>query len=287
MDIVIKNQMDYGKLFHIIYKGGQLNSVTIHLYNEFLSPSDILLLTQFIIVQLQRIGKVNLKVQEPRVKDYLRAIGLFEFCSTNYFESNEIKEISSHNAMPIRRVNRNTMNYYILKTQAFFQAFFKDKDLGMLDVTLSELINNVYDHSKSPIDSFVFSQFYPHLNEIKIAVSDLGNGIPRTVNSFLNNRGFAQLSQKEAVKWALKLNRTTESLPHNAGRGLDTICSFVRANKGSWILLSDQVKMHGTKKQNIFSQNPIDYFIGTVIEISIKVANLENQEIIDEIDWRF
>jgi len=287
MDIVIKNQKDYAKLFQIIYKGDQSESVTIHLYNQFLNPSDILLLSQFIIIQLQRIGKVNLKVQEPKVKDYLIAIGLFEFCSSNFLEPTEIKEIESYTAMPIRRVNRETMNYYISKTQEFFQSYCIKKDLGILNITLSELINNVYDHSKSPIDSFVFSQFYPHSNEIKIAVSDLGNGIPRTVNSYFNNKGWNQVSQEEAIKWALKLNKTTESLPHNAGRGLDTICSFVNANKGFWILMSDQIRMEGMQSQNNFSQNPIEYFIGTVIEITIKVVNLEDQEIIDTIDWDF
>jgi hypothetical protein len=287
MDIVIKNQKDYGKLFHLIFKGNQSDTVTIHLYSHFLTPSDILILSQFIIIQLRQIGKVNLKVLEPKVKDYLEAIGLFEFCSSNFLEPTEIEAILSYTAMPIRRVNRETMNYYITKTQKFFQSYCVKKDLGMLNITLSELINNVYDHSNSPIDSFVFSQFYPNLNEIKIAVSDLGNGIPRTVNSYFNNKGLHQVSQEDAIKWALKLNKTTESLPHNAGRGLDTICSFVKANNGSWILLSDQIKMGGMRLQNNFTQNPIEYFIGTVIEITIKVANLEDQEIIDTIDWDF
>ncbi|WP_194976437.1 hypothetical protein [Aquiflexum lacus] len=287
MHLVIKNRKDYFKLFQIISEESQIEFVNIHLYLQFLNPSDILMLTEFIIIQLQRVKKVDLTVHNPNVKKYLEAIGIFEFCTKNYSGSTEIKEISSYTAMPIRRVNQENMNYYIDQTQKYFQRYCHNKDLGVLNIALSELINNVYDHSKSFVDSLVFSQFYPGSNEIKIAVSDLGLGIPKTVNKYFSEKGKNQVSQEEGIRWALKINKTTESMPHNAGRGLDTVASFVQANKGSWELLSDQIRMQGNKKENIFTKNPIDYFIGTVIEITIKVTNLEEQELINEIDWDF
>jgi hypothetical protein len=287
MDLVIKNRKDYFKLFQIISEDKQIEIVNIHLTLKFLTPSDILILTEFIIIQLQRVNKVDLTVYDTKVKKYLEAIGIFEFCTKNYSESIEIKQISSYTAMPIRRVNRETMNYYIDQTQKYFQMYCHNKDLGVLNIALSELINNVYDHSKSLVDCLVFSQFYPSSNEIKIAVSDLGLGIPKTVNKYFFEKDKKQVSQEESVKWALKINKTTESMPHNAGRGLDTVASFVAVNKGSWELLSDEVQMKGNEKGNIFTKNPIDYFIGTVIEITIKVTNLEEQELINEIDWDF
>lgn len=287
MELVIKNREDYSKLFQIISEDRQIEIVNIHLSLEFLAPSDILILTEFIIIQLQRVSKVDLTVYNSKVKRYLEAIGIFEFCTKNYSESIEIKEISSYTAMPIRRVNRETMNYYIDQTQKYFQMYCHNKDLGVLNIALSELINNVYDHSESLVDCLVFSQFYPSSNEIKLAVSDLGNGIPKTVNKYFFEKGKSHISQEESVRWALKINKTTKSMPHNAGRGLDTVGSFVEANKGSWELLSDQIRMIGNENENIFTKNPIDYFIGTVIEITIKVNNLEEQELINEIDWDF
>ena len=285
MDIVIKGQGDYHKLFHIIINPIPDECITIHLYQPFLRPMDILILTEFIIYQLNIVGKVNLNVENNPVKNYLQAIGLLEFCSENHFSPSEILEIPSYTAMPIRRVNRMTMNYYIDRTQAFFQTFCPGKDLGVLQIALSELINNVYDHSKSPIDCYVFCQYYRMKKTIVIAVADLGFGIPLTVNKFLDSQGLQKLSQFDAVKWALKLHKTTRSEPHNAGRGLDTISSFVLANRGNWKLFSDEVKMEGLENGNQFSQNPVQNFTGTVIEISIKVDNLNDIETVDFLDW--
>lgn len=287
MDIVIKGQGDYHKLFHIILNPISDDCVTIHLYQSFLRPMDILILTEFIIYQLNTIGKINLNVQNQPVKNYLQAIGLLEFCTKNHFSPSEILEIPSYTAIPIRRVNRTTMNYYILKTQAFFQTFCPGKDLGVLQIALSELINNVYDHSKSPIDCYVFCQYYRMKKTIVIGVADLGYGIPIIVNKYLKSLDLTELSQFEAVKWALKLNKTTRSEPHNAGRGLDIISSFIRAINGSWKLFSDGVRMESSENGDQFSANPIQNFIGTVIEISINVNNLEDLERKDFLDWEF
>jgi anti-sigma regulatory factor (Ser/Thr protein kinase) len=287
MDIVIKDQADYSKLFYQILHESDTKKVNIYLYLIFLHPMDVVILVEFIIYSLLRGIEVSLIVNNSNVRNYLSAIGLFEFCSQNYEEPSEIIEIPSFTAMPLRRVNRETMVYYIQRTQDYFQVLCPGKDLGMLNITISEMVNNVYDHSRSPIDSYVFSQFYPNLNKIKIAVSDLGYGIPRTVNKFFQEKGLKPLEQVEAVQWALKLNSTTKSMPYNAGRGLDTINSFVGANRGEWRLFSDQIQMISQNGEARFFQNPIEDFIGTVIEISIDINNLENLENQDFLDWEF
>lgn len=287
MEIVIQKESDYSKLFHAIENDLAKSPFNIYLYLRYLSPMDVLILTEFIIFCLKEGKEVNLTVNEPSVKDYLSAIGLFEFCSKNYQEPVEIIEIQSFTAMHLRRVNRETMVYYIDRTQAYFQTFCVGKDLGMLNIAISELVNNVYDHSNSPIDSFVFSQFYPKTGIIKIGVADLGLGIPRKVNEYLSNAGQKHILQEDAVKWALKLNSTTKSMPYNAGRGLDTINSFVEANAGEWRLFSDQIQMISGKGKTHFFRNPIEDFIGTVIEISIDINNLEDLGNLEFLDWEF
>lgn len=87
------------------------------------------------------------------------------------------------------------------------------------------------------------------------------------------------------MKWALKLKKTTQSMPYNAGRGLDTISSFVKANQGSWQVYTDSVKMFSDPSGNIFEENPIENFKGTVIEINMKVTNLEDKSISESFDW--
>nr|WP_139235923.1 ATP-binding protein [Algoriphagus locisalis] len=228
---------------------------------------------------------MNLNVENQPVKNYLQAIGLLEVCSPNHFSNNELFQISDYTAMPLHRVNQENMTEYILKTQALFQTFCPEKDLGVLQIALSELINNVYDHSESPFDCLVFCQYYAKQRNIVIAVADLGYGIPLIVNRFLESHGMRKLPQFDAVGWALKLNQTTKSEPHNAGKGLDTIASFIQAIDGTWKLFSDEVKMESSQSGNQFLPNPIQNFTGTVIEISIKVDNLSDIETVEVLEW--
>lgn len=113
----------------------------------------------------------------------------------------------------------------------------------------------------------------------------MGYGIPITVNTYLSEKNQPNLGQEKAVEWALKLNKTTRSMPYNARRGLDTISSFVIVNRGSWSLYSDNVKMEGGITGNQFFTNPIQSFTGTVIEIIIKVDSLDKLETVDYLDW--
>lgn len=285
MEIVIKSKGDYHKLFQTILNPPKSNFVTIHLYQAFLFPMDILILTEFIIFQLNTQIEVNLLVWSPPVKNHLLAIGLFEFCSKNHRSSTQIIEIQKYTAMPICRVSRENMNNYIIKTQSFFQTFLYEKDLDVLGIVLSEMINNVYDHSSSPIGCYVFCQYYPQTKLIMISVADLGFGIPITVNKFLNSIGKEPLSSQDAVKWAIELNRTTKSMPYNAGKGLDTISTFVKSNNGSWRIYSDIVTMISKNGEVQYSVNPIENFTGTVIEVSIKVDNLNTKETVDFFEW--
>lgn len=283
--LLIKSRSDYSKLYDLIRQDYSSQEIRIILGQNFLSPLDVLILTQFIIHQLTQNCDIYLEAQNSLVFEYIKAIGLLGFCQKNHSESTEINEIPSFSAMPIKRLKRETMDYYINSTQIYFESICQGKDLGVLNIALAELINNVHDHAKSPIDSYVFCQYYPNHGEIILAVSDLGIGIPYSVNSFMQRKGENLLSPEDTVKWALKLKKTTQSMPYNAGRGLDTISSFVKVNQGSWQVYTDSVKMFSDPSGNIFEENPIENFKGTVIEINIKVTNLEDKSISESFDW--
>ncbi|MEP0713750.1 MAG: hypothetical protein ABJ333_16445 [Algoriphagus sp.] len=283
--LLIKSRSDYSKLYDLIRKDFFNNEIRIILQQKFLLPFDILVLTQFIIHELTQNCDVYLEAENDGVLKYIQAIGLLGFCQKNHSESTEINEIPSFTAMPIKRLTRETMDYYINKTQIYFESICHGKDLGVLNIALAELINNVHDHAKSPIDSYVFCQYYPTNGEIIIAVSDLGIGIPYSVNSFMKRSGKPLLSLEDSIKWALEFKKTTQSMPHNAGRGLDTIASFLETIQGEWSLYSDSVKMESSPPNNKFLENPVKNFKGTIIEISIKVSNLEEKNVEDSFNW--
>jgi len=287
MKIHIKSKQDYFQLFSVLKKSIKNEKFDLIIDVTFLEPFDILILTQFVIVQKNR-GCVFKVKSKNHIINYLKDIGFVQFCNENHIEPKTIEGIGSYTAMPIRRVERNTMAQYIDLTVRYFSSICRDKDLSMLNLCLSELINNVYDHSHSLIGAYVFCQFYPKTKTIKLAVSDLGIGIPESVNTFLKTHKRDKKSHVECVKWAIKENKTTLSIPQNAGKGLDNVNCFIKAINSSWKLYTENVQLFGYPSGNRYLENNIHNFIGTLIEVSIKVDELEEKDdnlYQDELFW--
>lgn len=276
---------DYHKIFNLIKKNISNKNICIQIKKSFLEPLDVLLLTQSIIY----FKKNNCEIQTQHSKmidNYFDSIRIVDFCKANYKESSTIEVIPSVSAMPIRRVSEENMNEYIEATKQYFSSICNDKDLTMLNSCLSELINNVYNHSYSSTGAYVFSQYYPKNNEIKFAVSDLGIGIPESINNYMMLEKLPKLTNIDCVKWAMEENNTTQSIPQNKGKGLNNISSFVKSNKSEMKLLTNGVRtqIYKSGKSNN-SSNPIFNQIGTIIQVTINVSNLENIEIVEEFDW--
>lgn len=285
MVLILKSISDYYKLYSIMEK--EISNTTIELIVEwdFLEPMDVLILTQFIIRQKQRSCNITVSASNKKILEYLTAISIVEFCSKNVDISRTLDAIPSYTAMPIRRVEKETMSEYINSTQIYFKLFCDGKDLSMLDLCLSELINNVYDHSHSPIGAYVFCQYYPKSKEIKMAVSDLGIGIPMSVNNYKIENKEPILTSKESVLWALEENKTIQSIPQNRGKGLDNVKTFMQSNSCFWRLYTNDVLMNGGPIDLLFKDNPIAFFKGTLAQLDIKIEKLPNSVVFEESDW--
>jgi phage-related holin len=242
---------------------------------KFFEPIDILLFAMSVIyfknfnIHQKYIHPLNFKTQS-----YLEKIGLKEFCLTNYSQPNTIKTIPLYSAMPLRRITTATMNEYIELAKEFFSRRFPDKDLDFLNITISELINNVYDHSNSPIDAYVFCQFYPTLNVIKVVVGDLGIGIPESVNNYLISNNKHQMNDKDAINWAIDENTSTKSHPYNRGKGFNNLIGFITYNRSIMSLYSNSAILMISKGRQSFFDNNITNFRGTAIQMDIYIDNL-------------
>lgn len=281
---LIADRAGFSKLYRIIDEDVHDKEIVIDLDLRFLEPMDVLILTKFTIFQAHRGCTISIHAFEG-IESYLKAIGLIAFIEKNVERSTTIEGIPSLTAMPICRVERETMVNYIDATQRFMHRICADKDLDMLDLCLAELINNVYDHSQSPIDAYVFCQYYEDRNLIRLAVSDLGIGIPAAVNTFMQREARDELSNIESVRWAIRENMTTRSIPQNRGKGLDVVNSFAKANSSSWAIYSNDVWMQGYPSGNRYHPNPIGHFKGTIVCLDIKVDNLQNAEAVSDEPW--
>jgi hypothetical protein len=144
---------------------------------------------------------VNFEESEDGVLPYLNRIGFFEALSPNVIvlprRPMDSAAVRYHGRNPslveIERIDRNQIDNNLPSrlTTAITHACNKRSDVQELEgaawTILAELIDNVFSHSKTPLDGFAALQVYPKGNCLKVVVSDSGLGILETLRPALKN----------------------------------------------------------------------------------------------------
>ena len=101
-------------------------------------------------------------------------------------------------------------------------------------ITLSELLNNVIDHSQSSIGCYVSTQAYHKERTLVLSVADLGIGFLET----LRPRYKSLKSNKDAIALAVKSGISARSRGGNAGASLNILSDFLEHHAGSLEIIS-------------------------------------------------
>lgn len=282
----ISKRSDYSEVMRFIREVKEVESdciINFQFAKGFFEPFDILLFTQFVIHIRQNIinggiCRITLSSDKEKVIQYIKNIGLSEFCKKNYKQSTTVDAISSITAMPIRRIDSEHLTEYVYRTLTYLKAFATNKDLTFLSLGLEETLNNANDHSESNIGAYVFCQYYPTYRKISVCVSDFGIGIVQKVKQYLNDEDF---DEKDCLSWALQEMNSTKSTPQNAGKGFPNVLNFVLTNKSSIKITTNNIMYQlvaNNGYQQRFSQNSIRNYIGTCVEFDILIDNLPEIE---------
>ena len=138
-------------------------------------------------------------------------------------------------------------------------------------ITLSEIINNVIDHSQSPIGCYVSAQAYPGEQNLMLSVADLGIGFLGTLHARYKNLK----NDKEAIALAVQSGVSAKSRGGNAGAGLDILSDFLGRYAGDFKIISMDGVWHQSPDGIVNDTIPFS-FPGTCITII-----LNNQKIRD------
>lgn len=105
------------------------------------------------------------------------------------------------------------------------------------DVTLvlSELAQNVLDHSASPVGGFISARAYGGEREVRLAVADLGIGIRASLSSRVTTE-----NDGLAIRLALQEEITGKTSPRNLGLGLSHLHAIVRLTEGRMVIWSQR-----------------------------------------------
>jgi len=174
-------------------------------------------------------------------KKYLQSQGFYE----EFNLQEESRELSLQTTLPYSTSVRLYRNK--LYEPTYFERIAKwlNKNLqyaeneiqaieDILSITLSEIFNNVIDHSQSPIGYYVNAQAYRREKCLMLSVVDTGIGFHATLA-----RRYKFLANNEAaIAHAIQYGVSSRSKHGNAGAGLDILADAMKNHAGHLEIVS-------------------------------------------------
>lgn len=158
--------------------------------------------------------------------------------------------------------------------------------LATVRVCLQEVFHNISDHSGVNVGC-VFAQHFPAADELQVAISDFGLGIPANVRKVK-----PEATDSQALSLALQEGFTTKSNVQNRGAGLPILMRYVtQKNKGAVLITSGKAYLSavfdGKGSKVTARERPVSY-PGTLVRVILKTDTLQAlaQDIeLEEFSW--
>jgi hypothetical protein len=266
------------------YFDSNINELTIDFnYISFLNTDDFVVLACLIesfyneSCSIKFIGgteKFNAHLDNIKFKNYW-----------NYGFNRE-KFTLSHNksTLCLWKISNEMIYSYADNAKKYFKnTFLNDKDLVPLASNLEEVFNNIFDHSNSPIDGYVITQYFPIKKKLSFSVCDFGVGIADSINNYYNNENKAKIADWKALLKSITEGFSIESTPQNRGMGLSHLIDFTESSNGELTIISNNGYLSKRSNKN-YSVGVSNFnFRGTLIKVEVDTNTFdeydENEEI--------
>jgi len=121
----------------------------------------------------------------------------------------------------------------ILDLIARFETVSEDLRVA-LSICFAEVVQNIEDHSRSPIGGLGCARYIQRDHEVRVALCDWGEGILRS----LRRRYPDTQDDERALRLVLFGGYSSLSRANNAGRGIDNLRTIVTNSEGNMIIIS-------------------------------------------------
>ncbi|MEE1611862.1 ATP-binding protein [Microvirga sp. CF3016] len=214
----------------------------------------------------------------------VRSEALIYLDDSQFFEQHTRKKLSPSSAprsttRPLQRVLQSSSHAWLTSNLIPWLASrlsVSEDDLYQLRICLSEIFNNIKDHTAHDVGS-IFVQHFPNSNTVSIAVADFGVGIPETVR-----RIRPELSDNAALVQAAQEGFTSRSTHQNRGAGLDYLMrAVVLANGGFVTIYSRRGAVKFSRGASGLQAEPIPgggFCPGTTIEVHIRTDAIRSDD---------
>lgn len=158
--------------------------------------------------------------------------------------------------------------------------------LSAIQACISEMFNNIADHSGQTIGSF-FAQHFPNKNEVQMTVGDFGIGIPVAVANVLPHVS----SDAAAIIEASKEGFSSRTTPRNQGIGLHYLLDTVTLrNKGRVTIFSRRGAVRFSEAADgtirALALQTVAFCPGTVIDVTLRTDTIEDVgENTEDLEW--
>ena len=146
--------------------------------------------------------------------------------------------------------------------------------LKCMNYCLFEVVDNVDNHAKSPIDGYLAAQRYPNKGELRLIFSDCGIGIKKSLTEG-KNKEYVGATEEEALNYCIKEFVTNGN---GRGNGLYHTSRFIQCNGGTLTIYSGGKKIVVRDQEKYVADIP--YFNGTIVTLLI---NMNNTVILEDI----
>lgn len=247
-------------------------------YANFLEPRHLVSLACLIEEYFVKGAEIQFVRGSFALNKYLTDIKFWDYWSTGFDRSRFTHTYISTN-LCLWKVSSDMIDSYANQAKEYFEKnYFSGKDLEPLSITLKEVFNNIYDHSNSPVDGYVLTQYYPKKGEIITAVCDFGVGIPTKINEMWTATGRDKLNDEDALRAAFRRKVSSKSTPRNRGLGLSYLLSNVTILKGDLHVYSNNSFLNHMAPNGLEIYTTNQNFSGTLINIKLRTENLSLME---------
>lgn len=261
-----------------------VNSILIDFSKvSFVNPFQLVYVACILEQCLQKNINFRFSIPNSTVEEYLVKIRFFDYWKNN-FNRNRYTNYILPSSLCLWNISETMIDAYANHADKYYtENHFTNKDLTPLSTILKETFNNIFNHSKSKISGYTFSQYFPKNDTLQVSICDFGIGIPTAIKDYLKSENQETLSDEGAIIYALKKGTSSKSIPQNRGWGLNNIQSIVSEMNGKLTIRSNQgFYLYSASGLVTAKTKP---FNGTLIDIELKTLQLDNKELEDDFDF--
>lgn len=152
------------------------------------------------------------------------------------------------------------------------ESFKKEVAKSLLEIFINADIHGHCDYV------YTCGQYFPQQNDLYFTIVNIGKTIKQNVIEYFDRQ---DITGAKAINWAVKKDTTTKR-GISGGLGFDTVRTFIKKNKGSIQIISDNGYWEEDIYDKILIKDFVNCFNGTIVNFKIKMNDEQDYITFDE-----